>query len=248
MHLIHPAGKRWNILVGNLVVYLKKTDVMVTKIFFEKGKLQVPASPTIPFIIGDGIGPDIWKAAVKVFDSAVEKAYRGERQIVWKEVLAGQKAFDISGDWLPEETLAMMDEYLVSIKGPLTTPIGEGIRSLNVAIRQSLDLYACVRPIEWFQGVPSPVRHPENVNMVLFRENTEDIYAGIEFPADSPESNKLSDFLANELKVDYDFTKHPALGIKPVSKSGSERLIRAAIEYALTHNLSSLALIHKGNI
>src|SRR5690606_32291176 len=205
--------------------YLKKTDTMDTKIVFDKDRLQVPSNPTIPFIIGDGIGPDIWKAAVKVFDGAVKKAYQGERQIVWKEVLAGQKAFDSTGEWLPKETLAEMREYLVSIKGPLTTPIGEGIRSLNVAIRQSLDLYACVRPIEWFQGVPSPVKHPENVNMVLFRENTEDIYAGIEFQADSPESNKLSEFLEKELKVDYDFSKHTALGIKPVSKSGSERLI-----------------------
>jgi len=221
---------------------------MDTKIVFDKDRLQVPSNPTIPFIIGDGIGPDIWKAAVKVFDGAVKKAYQGERQIVWKEVLAGQKAFDSTGEWLPKETLAEMDEYLVSIKGPLTTPIGEGIRSLNVAIRQSLDLYACVRPIEWFQGVPSPVKHPENVNMVLFRENTEDIYAGIEFQADSPESNKLSEFLEKELKVDYDFSKKPALGIKPVSKEGSERLIRAAIEYALKNDLSSLALIHKGNI
>jgi len=221
---------------------------MSAKITFEKGKLQVPDQPIIPFIIGDGIGPDIWHAAVRVFDEGVKNAYQGTRKIEWKEVLAGQKAFDDSGEWLPEETLKQMDEYLVSIKGPLTTPIGEGIRSLNVAIRQQLDLYACLRPIEWFRGVPSPVKYPEKANMVLFRENTEDIYAGIEFMGGTIEAKKLQEFLSRELKVNYDFSNNPSLGIKPVSKEGSERLIRSAIVYALKHTLPSVTLVHKGNI
>jgi len=221
---------------------------MAAKITIESGKLQVPSEPVIPFVIGDGIGPDIWHASVRVFDEAVKKAYQGEQKVQWKEVLAGQKAFDETGEWLPDETVREMKEYLVSIKGPLTTPIGEGIRSLNVAIRQQLDLYACLRPIEWFPGVPSPVKHPEKANMVLFRENTEDIYAGIEFMAGSPEAKRLTDFLINELKVDFDFSKTPSLGVKPVSKEGSERLIRSAIVYAIKHKLPSVTLVHKGNI
>ncbi len=221
---------------------------MSDKITFQEGQLQVPNQPIIPFIIGDGIGPDIWKAAVRVFDAAVRYGYRNSRKIEWKEVLAGQKAFDETGEWLPEETLTALQEYLVSIKGPLTTPVGEGIRSLNVAIRQQLDLYVCQRPIHWFEGVPTPVKHPEYTEMVIFRENTEDIYAGIEFMGGTQEAEKLKDFLINELKVEYNFSSSPSLGIKPVSQQGSERLIRAAIEYALAHHLPSLTLVHKGNI
>ena len=219
-----------------------------TKISVVNGQVNVPDQPTIPFIEGDGIGPDLWKAAVRVFDGAVDKAYGGKRKINWMEILAGQKAFDQTGSWLPDESLEAMRDYLISIKGPLTTPVGGGIRSLNVAIRQTLDLYACVRPIEWFDGVPSPVKHPENVNMVLFRENTEDIYAGIEFMAGSAEAMRLQEFLINELQVTYDFQKNPSLGIKPVSKSGSERLIRSAIDYALANKLPAVTLVHKGNI
>ena len=219
-----------------------------TKISVVNGQVNVPDQPTIPFIEGDGIGPDLWKAAVRVFDGAVDKAYGGKRKINWMEILAGQKAFDQTGSWLPDESLEAMRDYLISIKGPLTTPVGGGIRSLNVAIRQTLDLYACVRPIEWFEGVPSPVKHPENVNMVLFRENTEDIYAGIEFMAGSAEAVRLQEFLVNELQVAYDFQKNPSLGIKPVSKSGSQRLIRSAIDYALANKLPFVTLVHKGNI
>jgi len=222
--------------------------MVVSKVSIENGQVTVPDQPTIPFIEGDGIGPDLWKAAVRVFDGAIEQAYAGKRKIVWKEILAGQKAFNQTGNWLPEESLEAMREYLVSIKGPLTTPVGGGIRSLNVAIRQALDLYACVRPIEWFQGVPSPVKHPEHVDMILFRENTEDIYAGIEFMAGSAEAKRLQEFLVEELDVQYDFQKNPSLGIKPVSKSGSQRLIRSAIDYALTNKLPSVTLVHKGNI
>ncbi len=212
------------------------------------GVLEVPHHPIIPFIIGDGIGPDIWNAAVRVFDAAVAKAYSGERQIQWKEVLAGEKAFQETGSWLPEETLDTIEKYLVAIKGPLTTPIGGGIRSLNVALRKALDLYVCQRPTRWFQGVPSPVKHPEYVDMVIFRENTEDIYAGIEFAAQTAEAKQLKDFLANELSVDYNFTDSTAVGIKLVSEEGSKRLIRAAIEHAITHQRSSVTLVHKGNI
>ena len=219
-----------------------------TKISVVNGQVNVPDQPTVPFIEGDGIGPDLWKAAVRVFDGAVDKAYGGKRKINWMEILAGQKAFDQTGSWLPDESLEAMRDYLISIKGPLTTPVGGGIRSLNVAIRQTLDLYACVRPIEWFEGVPSPVKHPENVNMVLFRENTEDIYAGIEFMAGSAEAVRLQEFLVNELQVAYDFQKNPSLGIKPVSKSGSQRLIRSAIDYALANELPFVTLVHKGNI
>ncbi len=213
-----------------------------------EGQLQVPNQPIIPFIIGDGIGPDIWNAAVRVFDSAVDRCYNGTRKIQWKEVLAGEKAFNQTGNWLPQETLETFKEYLVGIKGPLTTPIGGGIRSLNVAIRKELDLYVCLRPTKWYQGVPSPVKHPEYVDMVVFRENTEDIYAGIEFAAGSNESTQLQKFLSGTLKVDYPFTNDLGIGIKLVSEQGSKRLIRAAIEYAIEHKKPSVTLVHKGNI
>ena len=214
----------------------------------EQGQLQVPDQPIIPFIVGDGIGPDIWNAAVRVFDSAIERSYGGKRKIQWKEVLAGEKAFNQNGNWLPEETLESFKEYLVGIKGPLTTPIGGGIRSLNVAIRKELDLYVCLRPTKWYQGVPSPVKHPEYVDMVVFRENTEDIYAGIEFAAGSTESKQLQGFLSDTLHVDYPFTTDLGIGIKLVSEQGSKRLIRSAIEYAIEHKRPSVTLVHKGNI
>jgi isocitrate dehydrogenase len=214
------------------------------------GKINVPNNPIIPFIEGDGIGPEVWAASKMVLDAAIEKAYKGERKIEWKEILAGEKAFNKTGEWLPVESLDACKEYLVSIKGPLTTPIGGGIRSLNVALRQELDLFVCLRPVEWFQGVPSPVKHPEYVDMVIFRENTEDIYAGIEFNYDSPEAKKLLDFLTNELGVDKNirFPETTSFGIKPVSVEGSERLIRAAINYAIEHKKPSVTLVHKGNI
>ncbi|SFD05992.1 isocitrate dehydrogenase (NADP) [Chitinophaga sp. CF118] len=213
------------------------------------GQLQVPNHPIIPFIEGDGIGPDIWRASVRVFDAAVEKAYGGKRKIEWKEVLAGEKAFQQTGEWLPKATLDAFKEYLVSIKGPLSTPVGGGIRSLNVAMRQELDLYACIRPVRWFNKVPSPVKHPEKVDMVIFRENTEDIYAGIEYMYGTPEATKLLNFLQNEMGVNkIRFPETSSLGIKPVSKEGSERLIRAAISYALEQKLPSVTLVHKGNI
>ena len=214
------------------------------------GKLQVPDYPVIPFIEGDGIGPDVWHASKAVMDAAVEKCYKGQRKIEWKEMLAGEKAFNQTGEWLPAETLDTAREYIVSIKGPLTTPVGGGIRSLNVALRQELDLYVCLRPVHWFNGVPSPVRHPENVDMVIFRENTEDIYAGIEFKAGSPEAKKLLEFLDKELNAakNIRFPETSAFGIKPVSKEGSERLIRAAILYAIEHRRPSVTLVHKGNI
>ncbi|MBO9730826.1 MAG: NADP-dependent isocitrate dehydrogenase [Chitinophaga sp.] len=219
------------------------------KISMNNGLLQVPAQPIIPFIEGDGIGPDIWKASVRVFDAAVEKAYGGDRKIEWKEVLAGEKAFQQTGEWLPKETLDALKEYLVSIKGPLSTPVGGGIRSLNVAMRQELDLYACVRPVRWFNKVPSPVKHPEKVDMVIFRENTEDIYAGIEYMTGTPEAKKLLDFLQNEMGVKkIRFPETSSLGIKPVSIEGTERLVRAAISYALEHKRPSVTLVHKGNI
>lgn len=213
------------------------------------GQLKVPNHPIIPFIEGDGIGPDIWRASVRVFDAAVEKAYGQERKIAWKEVLAGEKAFKETGEWLPKPTLDALKQYLVSIKGPLSTPVGGGIRSLNVAMRQELDLYACVRPVRWFNKVPSPVKHPERVDMVIFRENTEDIYAGIEYMYGTPEAKKLLDFLQHEMGVTkIRFPETSSLGIKPVSKEGSERLIRAAILYALEHKRPSVSLVHKGNI
>ncbi len=212
------------------------------------GKLLVPDQVTIPFIIGDGIGPDIWKASVRVFDAAVQKLYAGKRKINWKEVLAGEKAFNETGSWLPEETLEVFKEYLVGIKGPLTTPIGGGIRSLNVALRKELDLYVCQRPTKWYEGVPSPVKHPAKVDMVVFRENTEDIYAGIEFAAGTAESKRIQDFLKNDLNVDYNFSNSTGVGLKFVSEEGSKRLIRAAIEFALAEGRKSVTLVHKGNI
>jgi len=214
------------------------------------GKVNVPDNPIIPFIEGDGIGPDVWSASKKVLDAAVEKCYGGKRKIEWKEMLAGEKAFKQTGEWLPKGTLDIAKEYLVSIKGPLTTPVGGGIRSLNVALRQELDLYVCLRPVQWFHGVPSPVVHPENVDMVIFRENTEDIYAGIEFNYDTPEAKKLLAFLTDELGAGKKirFPETTSLGIKPVSKEGSERLVRAAIAYALEHKRPSVTLVHKGNI
>ena len=220
-----------------------------TKVTIENGKLNVPNDPIIPFIEGDGIGPDIWAASVRVFDAAVEKAYGGDRKINWKEILAGQKAFDQTGEWLPQATLDAVNEYLIAIKGPLTTPVGGGIRSLNVALRQKLDLYACVRPVQYFNGVPSPVKHPEYVNMVIFRENTEDIYAGIEYLHGTPELEKLKKFLMEEMGVtQIRFPETASLGIKPVSVEGTERLVRSSIEYAIDNNLPSVTLVHKGNI
>ncbi|MGD1841078.1 MAG: NADP-dependent isocitrate dehydrogenase [Thermonemataceae bacterium] len=219
------------------------------KISIENGKLNVPDHPTIPFIEGDGTGVDIWPAAKLVLDAAVEKAYKGAKKIDWKEVYAGEKAFNKAGEWLPEETLEAFRTYLVGIKGPLTTPVGGGIRSLNVALRQILDLYACVRPVRWFQGVPSPVKHPEKCDMVIFRENTEDIYAGIEYMSGTPEVEKLIQFLQNHMGVEQiRFPDTSSIGIKPVSLEGSERLIRGAIEYAIQYNKPSVTLVHKGNI
>lgn len=220
-----------------------------SKVTIENGKLTVPNDPIIPFIEGDGTGADIWAASVRVLDAAVEKAYNGTRKIHWKEVLAGEKAFNQTGSWLPDETLQIIDEYRIAIKGPLTTPVGGGIRSLNVALRQMLDLYACVRPVHYFKGVPSPVKEPELVEMVIFRENTEDIYAGIEFLAGTPEVEKLKKFLIEEMGVKgIRFPDTVSLGIKPVSIEGTERLIRSAIEYTIENNLPSLTIVHKGNI
>ena len=213
------------------------------------GKPIVPDHVVIPFIEGDGIGPDIWSAAVKVFDAAIEKAYNGKRKIEWLEVLAGEKAFNATSNWLPDETLEKIKEYNVAIKGPLTTPVGGGIRSLNVALRQILDLYACVRPVRWFQGVPSPVKEPGNVDMVIFRENTEDIYAGIEYANGTPEADKVKKFLMEEMGVtQIRFPNSSSIGVKPVSVEGTERLVRAAIQYALDNNRKSVTLVHKGNI
>ena len=222
---------------------------MSEKIVKTDNGLQVPDQPIIPFIIGDGIGPDIWQAASRVINEAVKKAYDGKKEIAWKEVLAGQKAFDETGEWLPAETLDTIKEYLIAIKGPLTTPIGGGIRSLNVALRQELDLFTCLRPVRWFQGVPSPVKRPEDTDMVIFRENTEDIYAGIEFKEGSEEVKKIIDFLQNEMGAkNIRFPESSGIGIKPVSKEGTERLVRAAIQYALDNNRQSVTLVHKGNI
>jgi isocitrate dehydrogenase len=215
------------------------------------GKMVVPNHPVIPFIEGDGTGPDIWRASVRVFDAAVKKAYGKERSITWMEVLAGQKAFDKTGNWLPDETLDAFRKYLVGIKGPLTTPIGGGIRSLNVALRQILDLYVCLRPVRWFKGVPSPVKRPEKVDMVIFRENTEDIYAGIEFAEGSADVKKVLGFLQENFPAAFKNVRFPestALGMKPVSRDGSERLIRSAIEYALRQKRKSVTFVHKGNI
>lgn len=212
------------------------------------GSLQVPHHPIIPFIIGDGIGPDIWQAAVRVFDAAVSHVYAAQKRVVWKEVLAGEKAYNETGNWLPDETIQAFQEYLVGIKGPLTTPVGGGIRSLNVALRKALDLYVCLRPTKWYPGTPSPVKHPEYVDMMIFRENTEDIYVGVEYAADSNESLRLQEFLHEDLKLDYDFRANTGLGIKVVSEEGTKRLVRAAITYALAQKRSSVAIVHKGNI
>ena len=213
------------------------------------GRLQVPPHPIIPFIEGDGTGPDIWRAAQHVFDAAVKKAYGNTRRIVWFEVLAGEKAKNRLNSWLPDDTLAAIDHHLVAIKGPLTTPVGGGFRSLNVALRQKLDLFACVRPVRWFEGVPSPVKAPQDVDMVIFRENTEDIYAGIEYQAGTDEARRVVEFLQGQMGAQsIRFPATSAIGIKPVSEDGSKRLIRSAIDYAVTHRLPSVTLVHKGNI
>jgi isocitrate dehydrogenase len=243
---------------------------MGSKITIKNGKLKVPNDPIVPFIEGDGTGPDIWRASVRVIDAAVEKAYKGKKKIEWKEVLAGEKAFNQTGNWLPDETLAAFNEYLVGIKGPLTTPVGGGIRSLNVALRQILDLYVCLRPVRYYTGTPSPVKRPEAVDMTIFRENTEDIYAGIEYAAGSDEAKKVLEFLKknfnknfetirfNTVKKNKDYIKKAkieseddvmvGLGIKPVSKVGSQRLIRSAIEFAVLNKKPHVTLVHKGNI
>lgn len=219
------------------------------KIQIDNGTLQVPSNPIIPFIEGDGTGRDIWKASKRVLDAAVEKAYDGNKKIAWYEVFAGQKAFDTYGEWLPNDTLEAIREYIVAIKGPLTTPIGGGIRSLNVALRQELDLYTCLRPVRYFDGVPSPVKRPELVDMVIFRENTEDIYAGIEYAEGSEEVKKVIQFLQQEMGANkIRFPETSGIGIKPVSSEGSKRLVRAAIQYAIDHNRKSVTLVHKGNI
>lgn len=215
------------------------------------GKLSVPDQPVIPFIEGDGTGPDIWKASQPVFDAAVRKAYGGQREIVWFEVYAGEKSLNKYGEWLLEDTVTAMREYRVGIKGPLTTPVGGGIRSLNVALRQILDLYACVRPVRWFKGVPSPVKSPDKFDVVIFRENTEDIYAGIEWKAGTPEAKQVQQFIATEMKKQLpnaEFSENIGIGLKPVSEFGSKRLVRAAIEFAIANKRKSVSLVHKGNI
>lgn len=219
------------------------------KVTMENGVLNVPNNPVIPFIIGDGTGPDIWNASVRVIDAAVEKAYNGEKKIEWKEVLAGEKAFNETGEWLPQETLDTIEEYLIAIKGPLTTPIGGGFRSLNVALRQELDLFACLRPVRWFEGVPSPVKRPEDCDMVIFRENTEDIYAGIEYEEGTDEVKKIVEFLQNEMGVkNIRFPETSGIGIKPISEDGTKRLVRSAIQFALDNNRKNVTIVHKGNI
>lgn len=219
------------------------------KITLVNGELNVPNKPIIPFIEGDGTGPDIWAASSRVLDAAVEKAYNGTRQIEWKEVLAGEKAFNVTGEWLPQETLNTIEEYMIAIKGPLTTPVGGGIRSLNVALRQELDLFVCLRPVRYFEGVPSPVKRPEDTDMVIFRENTEDIYAGIEYEKGSEAVQKVLEFLQKEMGVNkIRFPETSGIGIKPISEEGTKRLVRAAINYAIQENRKSLTLVHKGNI
>ena len=227
----------------------------MAKITIQNGVLSVPNNPTLPFVQGDGTGPDIWAASVRVLDAAVEKAYGGERKIEWLEVLAGQTAFDATGNWLPDETVAAFNEYLVGIKGPLTTPVGGGIRSLNVALRQMLDLYVCLRPVKYFQGTPSPVKAPEKVDMTIFRENTEDIYAGIDFEAGSEQALGLLNYIKETLPKEFkkvrfgsDDIASVGVGIKPVSEQGTKRLVRAAIQYAIDQNQKSVTLVHKGNI
>jgi isocitrate dehydrogenase len=224
---------------------------MADKITMGPNGLQVPNNPIIPFIEGDGIGPDIWAASVRVFDAAVAKAYGGDRKIEWKEVLAGEKAFEQTGNWLPDATVTAFSDYLVGIKGPLTTPVGGGIRSLNVALRQQLDLYTCLRPVRWFEGVPSPVKRPELTNMVIFRENTEDIYAGIEFQEGTEDVAKFKQLLAEHFGSRYGKIRFPessGIGLKPISRQGTERLVRAAFDYAFAQKLPSVTLVHKGNI
>jgi len=221
------------------------------KITIQNGRLTVPDEPIIPFIEGDGTGPDIWRASVRVLDAAVEKTYGGKRRIRWMEVFAGQKSNDLYNTWLPDETVAACREYLVSIKGPLTTPIGGGIRSLNVALRQMLDLYVCLRPVRWFRGVPSPVRNPDKVDMVIFRENTEDIYAGIEFEAGTDDNRKFLDLFKQSFPKQFNKIRFPGssgIGIKPVSREGTERLFRAAVQYAIDNRRKSVTIVHKGNI
>lgn len=221
------------------------------KIYIQNGTLQVPPHPIIPFVEGDGTGPDIWHAAQRVLDAAVEKAYQGRRRIHWMEVYAGEKAYHLFGSWLPEETITAFDEFLVGIKGPLTTPIGGGIRSLNVALRKALDLYVCQRPVRYFPGVPSPVKYPEDVDMVVFRENTEDIYTGIEFEYGTAENEKFKELLKTHFPQEYAKIRFPetaGIGLKPVSKEGTERLVRAAIQWALNNHRRSVTLVHKGNI
>ncbi|HCP45919.1 MAG TPA: NADP-dependent isocitrate dehydrogenase, partial [Deltaproteobacteria bacterium] len=220
-----------------------------TAITMDGGRLSVPDDPIIPFIEGDGIGPDIWASAVRVIDAAVEKAYGGARKIAWYEVFAGEKAHRVHGEWLPEDTLTAIRAYKVGIKGPLTTPVGGGIRSLNVALRQKLDLYACVRPVQWFSGVPSPVKEPGLVDMVIYRENSEDIYAGIEWAAGSAEVQRVVGFLQGEMGVSkIRFPATSGIGVKPVSEEGTKRLVRSAIDYALSEGRKSVTLVHKGNI
>ncbi|MTB64174.1 NADP-dependent isocitrate dehydrogenase [Streptococcus sp. zg-86] len=222
---------------------------MSNTIYCKQGHLVVPDNPIIPYIEGDGIGQDIWKQAQQVFDCAVEKAYQGRKKVDWLELLAGKKAYDQTGSWLPPETMTSIKQYLVAIKGPLETPVGGGIRSLNVALRQELDLYACQRPVRYFQGIESPLKHPEKTNMVVFRENTEDIYAGIEWEAQTAEVQTLIHFLQTEMKVNQiRFPASSSIGIKPISIEGSKRIIRAAIEYALANDLRRITLVHKGNI
>ncbi len=228
-----------------------ETPANGAKITISGGKLHVPDRPILPFIEGDGTGPDIWRASVRVLDAAVKKAYGGKRQIQWMEVYAGEKSYKLYSTWLPDETVAAFRDYLVGIKGPLTTPVGGGIRSLNVALRQLLDLYVCLRPVRWFKGVPSPVKHPELVDMVIFRENTEDVYAGIEFEAGTADVKKVVAFLKDNFPNQYQKIRFPetvAIGLKPISREGSERLVRAAIEYAIANQRKSVTMVHKGNI
>ena len=225
---------------------LAKVPADGERIGYEGGALRVPSNPIIPFIEGDGTGPDIWRASVRVFDAAVEKCFKGERRVRWMEVFAGEKAFKHHGDWLPQETVDAMQDFRVSIKGPLSTPVGGGIRSLNVTLRQVLDLYACIRPVRYFEGVGNPMKEPEKLNVVIFRENVEDVYAGIEWAAGSPEAEKLRQFIKTEFKKDI--REKSALGVKPMSAFGSKRLVEMAIRYALKNNLPSVTLVHKGNI
>src|SRR4029453_1583742 len=245
------------ILAGNIlrrILFMAKFEKFALptegeQITIDNGVLQVPNNPIIPFIEGDGTGRDIWKASKRALDAAVEKAYNGEKKIAWYEVFAGEKAFNEYGEWVPADTLPTIRKYIVAIKGPLTTPIGGGIRSLNVALRQELDLYTCLRPVRYFTGVPSPVKRPEDVDMVIFRENTEDIYAGIEWAAGTPEAQKVIAWLQGEMKVKkIRFPETSGLGIKPMSREGTERLVRAALRYAIEFKRKSLTLVHKGNI